>query len=103
MAQTLLLASNGASAGGMELDPLFRARSLMRRRRFDDCIRVASDMLQKQPLDQVRLRSNARHGNDQTADAYTQTLTRTLTQTAGRMARASASFRRENGHGRSRC
>ena len=35
-----------------DINPLFLAQSRLRRRRFDDCIEICTDMLQKNALDQ---------------------------------------------------
>ena len=35
-----------------QLDPLFLARSYLRRRKFDSCIEICSKMLEKNPYDQ---------------------------------------------------
>lgn len=37
----------------LALDPLFMARSLFRRRRFEECVKICSVILQKNPYDQV--------------------------------------------------
>lgn len=36
------------------MDPLFMATSLFRRRRFEDCVTICTDILKKNPLDKVR-------------------------------------------------
>ena len=35
------------------MDPLFMACSLFRRRKFDECVKICSQMLEKNPYDQV--------------------------------------------------
>ena len=35
-----------------QLDPLFLARSYLRRRKFDSCVEICSKMLEKNPYDQ---------------------------------------------------
>ena len=37
----------------LEMDPLFLARSRLNRRKFDDCIDHCTEMLEKNPYDQV--------------------------------------------------
>ena len=37
----------------MAIDPLFMANSLYRRRKFDECAKVCTDILQNNPYDQV--------------------------------------------------
>jgi hypothetical protein len=36
------------------MDPLFMACSLFRRRKFDECVKICSQMLEKNPYDQVK-------------------------------------------------
>ena len=36
------------------LDPVWHAMSKLRRRRFDDCIKLCSEVLEENPYDQVR-------------------------------------------------
>lgn len=38
-----------------QVDPFFLALSRARRRRFDDCVEICSDILEKNPYDQVSL------------------------------------------------
>ena len=35
------------------MDPLFMACSLFRRRKFEDCVKICGQMLDKNPYDQV--------------------------------------------------
>lgn len=35
------------------MDPLFMANSLFRRRRLDECVKVCTELLEKNPRDQV--------------------------------------------------
>ena len=35
------------------MDPLFMANSLFRRRRLEECVKVCTDILEKNPRDQV--------------------------------------------------
>ncbi len=37
------------------MDPLFQAMSFFRRRKFEQCVEVASHLLEKNPNDQVRI------------------------------------------------
>ena len=37
----------------MVLDPLFMASKLFRHRRFEDCVKLCTEVLQKNPYDQV--------------------------------------------------
>ena len=39
-----------------DMDPLFQAMSLYRRRKFEECAEVASRLLEKNPNDQVSTR-----------------------------------------------
>jgi hypothetical protein len=41
------------------LNPIWFAQSKLRRRRFDECIEICTDVLQRNPYDQARF---ARHG-----------------------------------------
>ena len=38
-----------------QLDPVFLAQSRLRKRKFDDCIAICTQLLDENPLDQVRL------------------------------------------------
>jgi hypothetical protein len=44
--------STVAEAG---LNPIWLAQSKLRRRRFDECIEICSDVMQANPYDQVRI------------------------------------------------
>jgi tetratricopeptide repeat protein 8 len=37
------------------MDPLFQAMSFFRRRKFEQCIEITTDLLEKNPKDQVRI------------------------------------------------
>ena len=37
------------------MDPLFMAISLFRRRRFEECVKICSDILESNPYDQVSI------------------------------------------------
>jgi tetratricopeptide repeat protein 8 len=41
-----------AAAPGTHMNPVFLAQSRLRRRRFDDCIEICTDVLQRNALDQ---------------------------------------------------
>jgi hypothetical protein len=57
----------GAAAAG--LNPIWLAQSKLRRRRFDECIEICSDVLQANPYDQVRRRSTAAMPGGDTTEA----------------------------------
>ena len=42
-----------ASTETMVIDPLFMATKLFRHRRFEDCVKLCTEVLEKNPLDQV--------------------------------------------------
>eukprot|EP00731_Ephydatia_muelleri_P036450 Em0258g5a len=48
------------------MDPLFMATSLFRRRRFEDCVTICTDILKKNPLDQAAWFLKARALTEQT-------------------------------------
>ena len=37
------------------MEPLFMANSLLRRRRFEECVKVCTEILEKNPYDQVAM------------------------------------------------
>ena len=44
-----------AGTGAMQMDPLFLAMSFYRRRKFEECAEVCTQLLKKNPYDQVML------------------------------------------------
>ena len=41
------------ASSGMQMDPLFLAMSFYRRRKFEECSEVCTELLKKNPYDQV--------------------------------------------------
>ena len=39
-----------------EMDPLFMATRLFRRRRFEECVKICTEILERNPYDQVTIR-----------------------------------------------
>ena len=42
------------SLGWEKMDPLYMANSLFRRRRYEDCVQVCTEILEANPYDQVQ-------------------------------------------------
>ncbi len=53
-----------ADSNKLSLDPLFMARSLFRRRRFEECVKICSDILQSNPYDQVTSSNQSSNHDD---------------------------------------
>lgn len=51
--QLAMSSTSGSTPEIMGVDPLFMASRLFRHRRFEDCVNLCTEVLQKNPFDQV--------------------------------------------------